>query len=68
MSDNLIQQFRKCGASYAKVLGTLVLTAWPNPADAKRAAATMRRAGLCDVRSYANGDESATVVEGTVPC
>ena len=64
--ESLKQQFRNCGANYAEVLGPLLITAWPRPADAERAVAMMQRAGLRKVRSYPNGDESATVVEGTI--
>jgi hypothetical protein len=63
--ESLKQQFLNCGANYAEVLGPLLITAWPRPADAEQAAAMMQRAGLCNVRSYLNGDETATVVEGT---
>jgi hypothetical protein len=64
--ESLKQQFRNCGANYAEVLGPLLITAWPRPADAEQAADMMQRAGLRNMRSYLNGDETATVVEGTI--
>jgi hypothetical protein len=64
--ESLIDAFKKCGASYAEIAGKLLVSSWPSPALAALCVDRMHRAGLQNVKSYANPDNETTV-EGELP-